>query len=258
MRRRQLGRLIFGTASAMLLAPGRLMAGFQQDLERVLSPILEESVRRSIPTHFRDESDWGTTKKFTQRLKIRGNWKDPRLERVRKEKNHGDWIRYLGDIHDPRQDVQIWVENLHLAPTQVRCQIFARVKFTGEAEFQQWLRGARLLGVSVVADAIVQLRLDVEMVVRWNAAGIASSAELAPRVVSGALDLQHFYVHRIGKAHGQVAEKLGDELEGTLRRKLAAQHEKMVREANKQVAKELERGTLRIDLVHFLRQQLPS
>lgn len=240
----------------LLFTPRISDAGFNDDVAKVLSPILEEAVRRSVPTTFKDESDWNRTHEFTKRLKVRGKWNSLKLERVREAQNHGDWVRYMGQIEDPHRDVQIWVENLKVDPTKSTCQIYARVKFQGEAEYQQWVRDVRLLGISVVAEATAKIRLDVQLDTKWNAAGLVSSAEFTPQVVGGAIDLEHFYVHRIGKAHGEVAEQIGEQLEGTLAKKLASKQEKLVREANKAIGKELENGTLKLDLVSFLRQQL--
>lgn len=240
----------------LLFTPRISDAGFNDDVAKVLSPILEEAVRRSVPTTFKDESDWNRTHEFTKRLKVRGKWNSLKLERVREAQNHGDWVRYMGQIEDPHRDVQIWVENLKVDPTKSTCQIYARVKFQGEAEYQQWVRDVRLLGISVVAEATAKIRLDVQLDTKWNAAGLVSSAEFTPQVVGGAIDLEHFYVHRIGKAHGEVAEQIGEQLEGTLAKKLASKQEKLVREANKAISKELENGTLKLDLVSFLRQQL--
>ena len=57
-------------------------AGFNDDIAKVLSPILEDAVRRSVPTTFQDESDWNRTHDFTKRVKVRGKWNNLKLERV--------------------------------------------------------------------------------------------------------------------------------------------------------------------------------
>lgn len=239
-----------------LLVPSLLAAAPQADFEKILSPILEDAVRRSLPSSFKDESDWGRTHEFTKRFKVRGKWDSLKLERVREAKNHGDWVRYLGHIEDPNQHVRIWIEGLSVGPTRSTCQIHARVEFQGEAEYQQWVRGVRLLGVSVVAEATVKIRLDVQLDSKWDMSSLVTSAELTPTVTGGQIELERFYVHRIGKAHGEVAEQIGEQLEGTLAKKLASKEEKLVREANKAIAKELENGTVKLDLVDYLKKQL--
>lgn len=243
-------------SSILLLAPSLLAAAPQADFEKILSPILEDAVRRSLPTSFKDESDWARTHEFTKRLKVRGKWHSLKLERVREAQNHGDWVRYLGHIEDPKQHVRIWIEDLTVGPMRSTCQIHARVEFQGEAEYQQWVRGVRLLGVSVVAEATVKIRLDVQLDSKWDLSALVSSAELIPTVTGGQIDLERFYVHRIGKAHGEVAEQIGEQLEGTLAKKLSSKQEKLVREANKAIAKELENGTVKLDLVDYLKRQL--
>jgi len=239
-----------------LLVPSMLSAAPKADFEKILSPILEDAVRRSLPASFKDESDWGRTHDFTKRLKVRGKWHSLKLERVRKAENHGDWVRYLGHIEDPQQHVRIWIEELHFGPMRSTCQIHARVEFQGEAEFQQWVRGVRLIGVSVVAEATVKIRLDVQLDSQWDMSKLVSTAELTPKVTGGQIELERFYVHRIGKAHGEVAEQIGEQLEGTLAKKLSGKQEKLVREANKAIAKELENGTVKLDLVDYLKRQL--
>lgn len=245
--------LVLGILLAM---PSMLSAAPAADFEKFLSPILEDAVRRSLPTSFKDESDWNRTHDFTKRLKVRGKWNSLKLERVREAKNHGDWVRYLGHIEDPKQHVQIWIEDLNVGPMRSTCQIHARVEFQGEAEYQQWLRGVRLLGVSVVAEATVKIRLDVQLDSKWDRSKLLSTAECTPTVTGGQIDLERFYVHRIGKAHGEVAEQIGEQLEGTLVKKVAKQNEKLVREANKAIAKELENGTVKLDLIDYLKKQL--
>ncbi|WDI45133.1 hypothetical protein [Bremerella sp. P1] len=239
-----------------LLVPSMLAAAPKADFEKILSPILEDAVRRSLPSSFKDESDWGRTHDFTKRLKVRGKWNSLKLERVKEAKNHGDWVRYLGHIEDPNQHVRIWIEDLNVGPMRSTCQIHARVEFQGEAEFQQWVRGVRLLGVSVVAEATVKIRLDVQLESKWDMSTLVSTAELTPKVTGGQIELERFYVHRIGKAHGEVAEQIGEQLEGTLAKKLSSKEEKLVREANKAIAKELENGTVKLDLVDYLKKQL--
>lgn len=243
-------------SSICLLVPSMLAAAPQADFEKILSPILEDAVRRSLPSSFKDESDWGSTHDFTKRLKVRGKWNSLKLERVREAQNHGDWVRYLGHIEDPNQHVRIWIEDLNVGPMRSTCQIHARVEFQGEAEFQQWVRGVRLIGVSVVAEATVKIRLDVQLDSKWDPSSFVSKAELTPHVTGGQIDLERFYVHRIGKAHGEVAEQIGEQFEGKLARKLAGKEEKLVREANKAIAKELENGSVKLDLVDYLKNQL--
>ncbi|MEW4453279.1 hypothetical protein AB1L30_11425 [Bremerella sp. JC817] len=245
--------LVVGISTGL---PAIVTAAPQADIEKLLSPILEDAVRRSLPNSFKDESDWNQTHDFTKRLKVRGKWNDLRLERVREAKNHGDWVRYLGHIEDPKQHVEIWIEQLNVGPTRSTCQIHARVQFQGEAEYQQWVRGVRLLGVSVVAEGTVKIRLDVQLDSKWNMASLLGSAELTPHVTGGQIDLERFYVHRIGKAHGEVAEQIGEQLEGTLAKKLSGKQEKLVREANKAIGKQLEDGKVKIDLVQLLRDKL--
>lgn len=245
--------LVLGILLAM---PSMLSAAPSADFEKFLSPILEDAVRRSLPTSFKDESDWNRTHDFTKRLKVRGKWNSLKLERVREAKNHGNWVRYLGHIEDPKQHVQIWIEDLNVGPMRSTCQIHARVEFQGEAEYQQWLRGVRLLGVSVVAEATVKIRLDVQLDSKWDRSKLLSTAEFTPTVTGGQIDLERFYVHRIGKAHGEVAEQIGEQLEGTLVKKVAKQNEKLVREANKAIAKELENGTVKLDLIDYLKKHL--
>ncbi|MBA2117221.1 hypothetical protein [Bremerella alba] len=239
-----------------LLLPSLLSAAPQADFEKILSPILEDAVHRSLPSSFKDESDWGRTHEFTKRLKVRGKWHSLKLERVREAQNHGDWVRYLGHIEAPNQHVRIWIEELNVGPMRSTCQIHARVEFQGEAEFQQWVRDVRLLGVSVVAEATVKIRLDVQLDSKWDMSTFVSTAELTPTVTGGAIELERFYVHRIGKAHGEVAEQIGEQLEGKLAKKLSGKEEKLVREANKAIAKELENGTVKLDLLDYLKKQL--
>ena len=243
-------------SSIVLLAPSLLAAAPQADFEKILSPILEDAVRRSLPTSFKDESDWARTHEFTKRLKVRGKWHSLKLQRVREAQNHGDWVRYLGHIENPKQHVRIWIEDLTVGPMRSTCQIHARVEFQGEAEYQQWVRGVRLLGVSVVAEATVKIRLDVQLDSKWDMSSFVSAAELTPTVTGGQIELERFYVHRIGKAHGEVAEQIGEQLEGTLAKKLSSKQGKLVQEANKAIAKELENGTVKLDLVDYLNKQL--
>ena len=241
---------------SLMLAPATLRAAPQAEFEKLLSPILEQAVRRSLPTTFKDESDWNQTHEFTKRLKVRGKWNHLKLERVREAENHGDWVRYFGHIEDPQRDVQIWIENLKVDSVHSTCQIHARVKFQGTAEYQQWLRGVKLLGVSVVAEGTVKIRLDIELDSHWDTSRLVTSAEFTPKVVGGQIDLERFYVHRIGKAHGEVAEQIGEQLEDTLAKKLSLKQDKLVREANKAIAKELDDGKVKVDLIEYLRKKL--
>ncbi|MCC9607529.1 hypothetical protein LOC68_12285 [Blastopirellula sp. JC732] len=220
-----------------------------------LSGVAKWVTLENIPTTYNDERKWGGQKEFTQGVKFRGSFKDFKVERRKKPVNHGTWKRYHVQILNPKDDIQVSVESIEVKGDKITTRLNVIVKATAEAELQEWNRGVRLMGVSAVADATIRMTLDAETKVKWNTLGFIVAGELQPQVVAADLTLLHFELQRVGLANGQLIEKLGHELKDEVAEKIDSYEPKLVEKANKALDKEIAKGTFKVDLEEWVRQQ---
>lgn len=223
-----------------------------------LSGVARWITLENIPSTYSDERKWGGQKAFTQGVKFRGSFKNFKIERDKKPVNHGSWKRYHVKVVDPRNDVQVSVESIEVLGDKIKTRLNVTIQATAEAELQEWNRGVRLMGVSAVADATIQMKLDAETQVRWNTLGLLVSGELQPQVTAADLTLLHFELQRVGKANGQLIEKLGHELKDEVAEKVENYEPKLVEKANKALDKEIAKGRFKIDLEEWVRAQFSS
>lgn len=216
-------------------------------LESLLSHLARDIALREIPERFTDESAWDHQKTFLSRLRLTGKPLKPKIEKVKTQKRHGTWTRFKGHIPNPEQNLQVSIRNLHTKGEETRFEVITRFPITGEAELQQWARGVQLLGVSVVADAEIEIQMDLRLVTRLVPTPLIATPDLFVEVTSAEIEMSHFKIQRIGQANGKGAEWVGDQIKDSLGRKVARRREKLVTQANKAIQRQMDQGKLRLD-----------
>src|SRR5690606_29510385 len=131
-----------------------------------------------LPEQFVDESDWDLEKTFISRLRFAGKPLKPKIEKVKTQKRHGTWTRFKGHIPEPEKNLEISIRNLRTKGEETRFEVITRFPITGEAELKQWARGVQLMGVSVVADAELEIRMDLRIVTRLVPTPLLATADL--------------------------------------------------------------------------------
>ncbi|PHS01538.1 MAG: hypothetical protein COA78_22630 [Blastopirellula sp.] len=250
-------RPIILTALLVAIAPQFVLAqASQQPANQFVSSIAKMIVIDALPDAYLDEKRWGATHPFTEGVKFRGQLNSLRIERRRVERNHGTWKRYKADIENPEEDIQLEVQNLRFQDNETWMTIVAVVKLNAEAELQQWTRGAKLIGVSVVASSKIRITMDCKVSTSLQSIsliGLLTSAQIVPEVLETDLELIDFRLHRIGFADGPVVRELGKQLRGRVREELEKQQPKLTKSANKAIQKELDKGQLHQRLIQSVR-----
>lgn len=241
------GLLAWGMIALSFSAEARAERPTATPLESLLSHIARDVALAELPERFTDESDWDHEKTFTSRLRLAGKPLKPKIEKVKTQKRHGTWTRFMGHIPDPEKNLQVNVQNLRTKGEETRFEVITRFPITGEAELQQWARGVQLLGVSVVADAELEIQMELRLVTRLVPTPLLATADLFVEVTSAEIEMTHFKIQRIGQADGKGAEWVGDQVKASLKRKVARRREKLVTQANKAIQRQMDQGKLRLD-----------
>lgn len=212
-----------------------------------LARLIHAAVVPSIPKQHEDRSGWGKTIPDPGNLKVDGLRTHIKVgDKV--ELPHGKWVRTRFWLDDPAKDISIEVRQLRkLDAKTLRIQVAATAPVHGEREWKQWDKGLLLLSVPVEADAMVVVVLDCDVVVKLDSKSFPPEVQVEPKVVESQLELKEFTLKRVGKLPlGERAQKLGDELKGSLQESLRKQEPAVKEKANQAIAKGLKQGKGRL------------
>gem|GEM_PF-1278222 len=164
-----------------------------------------------IPRTFDDSDDWGRETRIQSGLDI--DFDDGRIRTNRRWKhvNHGSWLQGSGELLTPEETLQL--KATQLASTngdsrRYRIQTAAKLRIIGRQ--QQWNYGMRLWSIS--ADAIADVRLDVDLEVRTQIFSSDSGPRLRflPKITRANARLDDFSLRRISHSKGTVVREMGD------------------------------------------------
>lgn len=167
---------------------------------------------KAVPSPlYEDARTWGRTKEVTT-IKWRGQGFQVHPEKVRKQKNNGDW-RKVRLTADNLPDTLIF-DLRHLQspePGRITFTIFlsfdARVRY----DRQKWDEGLKLYGSSLQARMRVKLTLDCELTARLDDKGeLLPDAVLRLRVTKANLAYDNLVVEHIAGIGGATAKLMGD------------------------------------------------
>jgi hypothetical protein len=208
-----------------------------------LARLIHQAVVAKVPRQYEDLADWGKTIPPPDKVRF------PRLKRTyiqvgdHYEVPHGTWKRTRIDIEDPARDIRIEVPEVRkTGKGTTRLRVEATVSLRGERERKEWAKGVSLLGITVQADVVVTVALDVDVTVSVNAARPLDGLTVEAKVDRASLGLKDFQLRRVGPVVILDQGPLGDELKKVLEGLLKS-HEPQVKEyANKVIAKALADG----------------
>jgi hypothetical protein len=226
-----------------------------------LARLIESIVLPQVPRMHEDHSGWGKTAPVTNEVRL------PRVRRTvvkvgdRMEWPHGAWKRNKVWIDDPARDIQIRVTNLQRVDkdrTRVGLEVTGAIH--GEREHQQWVKGLRLLGLTVQADAVLTAHLDAEVTVAVDAKKFPPDISVSPKVIETKLELKKFDLNRVGVVQfGQKeASELGEELRGFIQDLLKQNEQEVTTKLNEAIAKGLKDGKAKLSPATLLKLNPPK
>jgi hypothetical protein len=242
-------RIVFSLSALMLVLPVIPLRSEEKPEYAEVSRLIQSLVTSQAPRQYEDTSGWGMTIPFPVELRRPGLRRTVVKVGDRMELPHGPWIRSKVWIDDPGRDVQVRVTDMRKAEAGkgTRLSIEATVALHGERERQQWLRGLRLVDLTVQADAVVVASFDVDVAVRFKAGTLPPELVIEPKVVRTQLDLKRFDLHRVGPVQftGKDAQDMGEELRGTLQGWLKQYEPRVTERLNEAVTAAVKSGKVK-------------
>jgi hypothetical protein len=215
----------------------------KRDLEP-LSKLIRDAVLKQAPRSFEDNSGWNLSRPFPARIRL------PNLPRTvlrvgdHDELAHGSWRRVKGWMADPNKDLSLHVTELR--PTEggkYRLGLTSTADLQVEGEFQQWLNGLMIVGVTGRATATAQVDLDADVKLSLDVTKFPPEVQIEPKVVRLAIDLKKFQLFNPQTANNpQRAEGLNNDLKNLLQQALKTQEPKLTEEANRAIVDALRQG----------------
>jgi hypothetical protein len=227
----------------VLLLAGMPVRAQQKEDHADLARVIQQVVATQLPREYEDRKEWGKT------VPIPENLENARLRRRVKVGDHeefpdGPWRRTRLWVDDPARDVQIRVQEVRktdASKTHIRVEAVAALH--GERQRQQWLRGLPLLDITAQADAVVSVALECDVAISLNTTAFPPELRVEPRVTQLHIGLKSFTLKQVGKLiKGDLAEKLGHELQGMLEDLLKHKEPEIKEKANEAIARALKQN----------------
>lgn len=222
-----------------------------------LARLLKNGMLIHLPKFHEEHDNWGKQVHIFDGLKWEREGLKIEVRKKEKLANHGLWKHYRVWIQDPERDLDVQVKNLVVVgPGHVTFQVAVRTKITGFADVQQHSNGLQLLSVKGEGDAVVAVIVDAAVKVGLQASGsFVPDLVVEPTVGQVDVQLQDFKLRRLGHhIKGNLANEIGNGLEGAMRRAIDKSEHKVKAEFNEQIAKLQDKGKLRVSAKDALSQ----
>jgi hypothetical protein len=116
-------------------------------------------------------------------------------------------------------------------------QAFLTAKLAVDARQEQWIKGVKGLNFQLQGDAVVEVRLDLEISVGPASEGSFGTLEIRPVVTGVGLRLVDFSLHRLDFIHGDLAHELGNTIEDILAGELHKREAETAKKINSEIEK---------------------
>ena len=208
--------------------------------------LIKELLIASLPPVYEDKPNWGKTVRIFNGLKWRGKGLRIRVEKQKKEVNHGLWEHYRIRLKDPLNDLRVEILDFrHVGGDEFTFRVYLAVRLDSYAHWIQWSNGVKLFSVDAEADAIIQWWLDCKMRIRVTGPSWLPEVALEPRVVDSELKMYAFRLRKFGHLRGGMARGLGRGLQRAIGRMIARNERKAGEATNVALAKSIRAGKFR-------------
>ncbi|HEY1786141.1 MAG TPA: hypothetical protein VGG30_11350 [Pirellulales bacterium] len=211
--------------------------------------LVRQEILEGLKSEYQSQHHWGQQTE-SKRVKLRGKWFDPRLEKTTKEVNDGLWQRFVTTVVEPDRNLQTRVEQIRTTADGVAFSLAVQARVSGRGQFERWHKGVRLFDVSSDADATVNAHVECQVAIRREPGRLVDDVVLDPRVTAIQLELVDLDLKRIGKLGHDVSRELGDALRPTIANELVRREPQIIERANVSLHRHPER--LRFSLDRFL------
>ncbi len=231
-------------AARLALAQGPSVPPVKVDYGEI-SKLIHGMAVKEAPTQVIDTSEWGKTIPVPERLRL------PGLKRTfvkvgdHVEVPHGLWKKARIWLDDPARDIGVTVTEIKpLEGSTYRVSLVGTADLKGEREYQQWVNGLALIGVTARATAKVQVDIDADVKLSLNILKLPPEVTVEPKIVRNQFEIKEFELFKPGGIIGDVqqAQNLNGELRNILQGMIRAQEPKVLEEANKAIAEALRQG----------------
>ena len=218
-----------------------------------ISALARSVLIESVPEKIEEQRDWGKQSNRAS-LRFRGQGFKTRIEKYDKPVNHGTWKQYRIEPVDPKTKLTLVIESLRSLPDggfAFELRVSAPIK--ASATVQQWVWGARVLAVTVDADAEATAVLQCEVRITTTPGTILPALTLAPTVTSSQIDLDEFKMRKLGELPRSVAKELSDEAKKIVLHYIRKNEAKLAAKANAALEKKSKAGKLTFAPIPFLK-----
>ena len=213
------------------------------DLEP-LSKLIRDAVLKQVPKSFEDNSGWNLSKPFPAKIRLPGLPRTVIRVGDHDEIAHGSWRRVKGWMADPEKDLSLHVTELKPLPDgKYRLSLTSTADLQVEGEFQQWLNGLMLVGITGRATTTAQVDLDADIKLSLDLAKFPPEVTVEPKVVKLSIDLKKFTLFNPQTANNPPrADGLNNDLKNLLQQAIRSQEPKLIEEANRAIADAIRQG----------------
>ncbi len=219
--------------------------------EQSLSEMVRQILLDNVPRDFAGDNDWGRQREVASGLKFDRSGGRLKVERRTKEVNDGLWTNYHVTLVDPTQNLRVKIAGLRrVGPGRLAFQVFLSAQLDGEARYERWRRGIKMLNFKADAGSTIEAVLDCEVALRIAPGAFLGDLLIEPKVNGVRLALVDIDLERVSRIDGAVAEELGDRLRRALERGLRGRETEIADKLNEAARKNPDR--LRISSARVL------
>ncbi len=240
------GGQIFGPLASPGAEPPEDGAGDMAPFQELVRSVIVHELKEK----YKDERNWGHTTQV-ERVRIKGKWFEPRVEKHPAEVNDGLWQRVEITLVEPDKNLRVHVSPEASSDSDRNAfSLQLAAKISGEAHIERWRKGIKMFNTKVLFDAVVEARIRCDLAIRREPGELIDDIVLDPRVTAVELHLVDFNLQQVGVLGRDVARQLSDPLKPVISRELHRREPKIVEKANAAIDKRRDR--LRFSTSKFL------
>jgi hypothetical protein len=216
-----------------------------------LSPEMQAWVRwlvlKNLPPVYEDNRKWGKTEEVYNGFRFRREGMKVETYSKYRTVKQGTWSRYFIEFIDPENELEIAIKDIRsIGETRLAFMVMVRTPLKLFGRLSQWQRDIQLISISTNADAQVMMQVDCECEFQINPLSFPPDVTFRPEAKSANVVIEQFQVHRISQISGPLAEQLGKGIRVVLDDKLADYNAKLVEKINRQLIKQQDKLTIKL------------
>ncbi len=237
----------FASPFAIALALAVSAAG-QESAEKPdyseLSKMIRSMALKNAPKEFNVAPAWGLSTPIPPKLRLQNLPRTTIQVGDRVELAHGSWKKANIWMDDPEKDLALVVADLKpIDSSKYRLSLTSSAPLNVDYEFQQWLNGLMLVGVTGRAKAKVKIDLDCDVALSLNVGKFPPEVTVDPKVTSAKIDVEKFEVFNpAGAKRPELAQNLNDEAKKFVQGIVRDAEPRIRDEANKAIAEAIRDG----------------